>query len=366
MAATSAFKQVDLILLFSGSQLYRKSRVARVVNIFRIVFVIYTYLIVIKNAIMLRHRVNLYYFSYDLVPVVVVGLHHLMLFRRHKYKEMIDDTISLVAPEKRMQLDNTIKRYVLLLIMPITTYCLALTMFAVKYPQEVIAKYLAFAFNIDEINVIAATMGVLLLVFVTLLFLFATGILYISVIRSLKSAHDNHILKCLNCGTNKDVDRVIAFRDKLRLLYRKFDQLFNLFPVVWVAIMYFTLPGFLVFMSNRKSRDQVIETLIIKTLSLMSFIGYFTVIIYIASSIADTIKLNKLNAITQLTSKLHNNRNQVNYSLIIDCIQQCELRLTGFGLFKVNKRLILNMLGSLLTFSGESRLRHLLSGAHIT
>jgi len=277
-------------------------------------------------------------------------------------RALINEIDQFLDFAQRNKLSTIVCRWLLVLLVPVTFCTIAVVVFWSNIDKKsllfkVSPLFLVFDDGHDTWYANVIIYGKLALEIGShSVLLFLTGTIYVYFVNSLSLAFEllcnkvEHWLSSMKSVRKVDIGDIFEMRKTLQSLFEQFNQLMDIVPVTWCSIMFAITTGYIVFNIQHKKSQRMLEY-VSEFLFLLSFSGYFGIVIYHVSNVIDQMALRRDRLLTTLNeANCGNYVNQEQLNQIKVTINSLQLKLTGCKLFNVNRSMLLNMAGSLLTF----------------
>lgn len=156
-------------------------------------------------------------------------------------------------------------------------------------------------------------------------------------------------LNRVNHISSNQITLIFSQIQRMTQLNKRFTDLFSLYPFLWLAYRFFSAAGYVNSTSHISSNSYALGDMVVFVISTcLSLIG-----IYMTSSLDERISektRGTIQVVNMTTKKFSDTSSPVR---LIVCLRDFEADMIPsiYGLFNMNKSLILNFMGSILTFA---------------
>jgi len=350
--STIYFEPVDIALAFFGLRMNIKTNRSKWFN--QIWFTTVISLNTIQAIIVTFYSSfaiskDLQWLGYILPYVLSIVLKLYIRWRSRQIVESVTNVDRLLNTAQRHQLRNQSTRYIIGFLLTWMIYVIADVLYSIS-SNSLQQLWLPTCLTTDESNWTKSLLAVVLMaddMFLVFSTIYLSGALYLLMVSLMRHLTLGFYTLCLQV----DMKRTIVYGDKLVDIYRTFNNIFDISPLVWVINVYVLTSGSIVFSLKQtgSAQDSPNISLLADFLSLIACVIYFTTILLIAASIVKTINEEKKLVIRKLS--YHGLGQSMNIHYLISSIDTIDFKLTGQGLFKIERSMILHLFGSLITFS---------------
>lgn len=375
------FKLLDIYLLMFGLKVFERTKIERILNItLRVHFILNNYHTFTYHTYnFLKSDSDLYSLSYIILYFTIILTHHSAWYRRHEMEKLITIVFDLAEVEqlKKLHLAARISFFSILLnnvLMAVSiqlwwiptgsllaTRNLCCTLAGpLRWYHHVIVFYKAYAYAFFESN-----------------WLISTAVIYVYCVYAIaliEHGYFHHrcavLMQLSSC--NLSTPQVALVYRKLKLafasvkcLHNLFDVLFNILPVCWLGFLFFLLSGNVVIQVNAASAaagktgnstaaafDTSYRTsalfLISEYIALFVFLASILCSVYVASAIVEDMIRTRSNFLFDILVDCPSDLMKADF---ICMLERNSLKLTGYNLFEVDKRLLLSFCAGLISFS---------------
>lgn len=327
------FERLDIVLFFSGVKSNVSNRFVSLLNLFfRAAIVVSCYYVCVLHVLTLCNGFDLFFFAFVLIPLVTMILHHRFWYKISVYRRFRLELCNAVALYTNN--DNKYNKFfsffaAWLFIGGSSTMIVYFNVMGDDTKQK--RQMISSATTSDNavVHWINTTTMYYAYMFGSQLFMWFT-VAYCASLSNLSRLHEQFLVNCCNVVVYRNVNRIVAMRNKLRQLYALFHDLFDICPLIWCAVMYSLVSGLIVMFVKVRSGEK--WSLIMDTVSLYSTEVFIFLTLLASATIAENMNKRRLQVLEHLKDVAHFNKKSARLGdihYVTSCVKGLKLSLTG-------------------------------------
>lgn len=334
MDVRNVFGQFDTLLLLTGLKENVTTRRVKYINLLlRVALLVSLYYVCVLNFLIITDKFDLLFFVSVLLPIGTIIKHHCLWYKLDTYRKFTYELCNAVTTYTNNS--NKYNKHFAFSLMPaILGSAMSQMIYFALMRDELKQRRQVVSSATTSDNVIVHWLNTIVMYYAysfSNFVFFWFAMCYVSSLSNVSYLHAEFLLVSTQVLQLRNANSVLTLRNKLRQLYTLFNELFDLFPVIWCTIMYSLMAGLIV-MWVRVQAGASSTAFVMDAASLLSADICFTITILVASTIVYNMHTRKMRALDNLKDIAHFNHDNkriedVHYA--ISCVEGLDLKLSG-------------------------------------
>jgi len=352
------FRQTDYALTLFGLKLYNSSNLIKCFQLVLLtVFIIIDITLTLHIMIFMR-PINLQWIEYSTPPISAIVIKIFIYRKRRNIRQLLSTTEQWLS-DQQIRLVTKISKRCLTTYLLIWLTFIALTNLWFFSNKDLQSVFLA-DIVIDRSDWSKWALSVVIMIghyCSCWPSIYLTVSIYYLVLVIVRETTRSYFSSCLqNWFLNKRSLQDMKIRNNIISgeglvdIYDQFNQLFDLYPLIWCVLIYLKTSALILYFVNWSSGATSSSTIgwLVHLIDWMSTTVYFTLALHLATQVVSSIEKEKKVLIRQLSLQAVENPS---INSLIKVIETLELKLTGYRMFNIEQNMFLPLFGSLITFS---------------